>query len=149
MLADLLARGLRQGERDLMQIAQRLGLVAHRGLRVLIVFPHGNDDKGEQHRIEHADDGEFESGHFVVEAEIVGAATGAGGKHEADGIELGDGNDHDRQDPRGNLVQDLNQVNHAAAPPRRTEARSPLAEGSPTLSSRAGGSPLPHVEMNG
>ena len=73
MLAHGVADVLGESVGRLMQIDERLGLVAHRGLGVAVVFPYGDHDEGEQHRVEHADDGKFESGDLIVEGEAFGA----------------------------------------------------------------------------
>jgi len=49
------------------------GFSCDRGLPLAEFLPHRNDDKGEQHRIDHADDREDEAGDLVVEDEPIDA----------------------------------------------------------------------------
>ena len=110
MLAHGVADVLRQRVGRLMQIAERLRLVAHRGLGVVVVLPYGDHHEGKQHRIEHADHGEFESGDFIVEGEAFSAHSGPEQKHEADAVDLGDRDEAKRHHPGRGLVQEHQQV---------------------------------------
>jgi hypothetical protein len=41
-------------------------------LGVAVIFPYGDHHEGEQHRVEHPNDGKFESSDFIVEGEAIG-----------------------------------------------------------------------------
>ena len=110
MLAHGSARVLRQRVGSLMEIDERLGLVAHGSLGVAVVFPYGDHHEGKQHGIEHADHGEFESGDFIVEGEAFSAHSGPEQKHEADAVDLGDRDETKRHHPGRGLVQEQQQV---------------------------------------
>jgi hypothetical protein len=76
-----------------MKISKRLGFVAHRRLGVPLVLPNGDHYKSR----EDADDGKFETRHFIVEAEAIGASLPAAG---GNAVDLGSGDDSERPPPK-------------------------------------------------
>jgi len=89
MAADVVPGLLGQRVIDLMKISKRLGFVAHRRLGVPLVLPNGDHYKSR----EDADDGKFETRHFIVEAEAIGASLPAAG---GNAVDLGSGDDSER-----------------------------------------------------
>src|SRR5262245_28327882 len=87
-----------------MQIDRRLRLVANRAFGVAKALPYRDDDEGKQHGIEDADDGKFEPGHLVVQAEPVHAVEVPRYKHEANGVDAGGEDEQERQAPQRKLL---------------------------------------------
>ena len=83
-----------------MQIDGRLRFVANRALGIAKILPHSDNDEGEQHGIEDADDGEFEPGNLVVQAEPVHAVEKPRPEHETNGVGAGCEDEQKGQAPR-------------------------------------------------
>ena len=97
MLADIGAAFEGQSKADAVQIDRRLGLVAHRVLRVAEILPDGDHHEGEQDGVEHADHGKFETGDLVVQLQPVDAVHPPRKQGQADAVGRGpEGQDQPR-----------------------------------------------------
>ena len=86
MAANLGAGFDRQSKGDAVQVDSRLGLIAHRFLRLAEILPDGDHHEGEHDGVEHPDNGKLKTGDLVVELQSVDAVSPARNEGQSDAV---------------------------------------------------------------